>query len=140
MLQKGKPMSDLISRQDAINTSLEFFVEFLGGALHENAQKELIARFQRLSSAQPEITEEDIREWCYKRCLTIIDNALYLEMRSRWSASAQPERKKGHWKLLKNGDAICSECGFTQVSAWDMDGWDNFCQHCGSYNGGEQDE
>ena len=45
---------DLISRQAAINTSLEFFVEFLGGALHENAQKELIARFQRLSSAQPE--------------------------------------------------------------------------------------
>ena len=92
-------MSDSISRQDAINTSLEFFVEFLGGAFHENAQKELIARFQRL-------------------------------------LPAQPERKKGHWKLLKNGDAICSECGFVQVSAWDMDDWDNFCHHCGSYNGG----
>lgn len=52
----------------------------------------------------------------------------------------QPERKKGRWKLLKNGDAICSECGFTQVSAWDMDDWDNFCHHCGSYNGCEQDE
>ena len=45
---------DLISRQDAIKTSLEFFVEFLGGAFYENSQKELIARFQRLPLAQTE--------------------------------------------------------------------------------------
>ena len=47
--------NDLIIRQEAIETSLEFFVEFLGGAFHENSQKELIARFQRLPSTQPEI-------------------------------------------------------------------------------------
>ncbi len=46
---------DLISRQAAIDTALEFFVEFLGGAFYENSQKELIARFQRLPSAQPEV-------------------------------------------------------------------------------------
>ena len=46
--------SDLINRQAVIDTSLEFFVEFLGGAFHENAQKELMARIQRLPSAQPE--------------------------------------------------------------------------------------
>lgn len=51
-----------------------------------------------------------------------------------------PERKEGHWKLLRNGNAICSECGFTQVSAWDMDGWDNFCHHCGADMRGEQNE
>lgn len=44
---------DYISREAAIETSLEFFVEFLGGAFYENSQKELIARFQRLPSAQP---------------------------------------------------------------------------------------
>lgn len=44
---------DCVSRQDAIKTSLEFFVEFLGGAFDENSQKELIARFQRLHTAQP---------------------------------------------------------------------------------------
>ena len=43
---------DLISRQAAIKTALEFFVEFLGGAFDENSQKELIARFQRLPSTQ----------------------------------------------------------------------------------------
>lgn len=47
-------VGNLISRQAAIDTSLEFFIEFLGGALHENAQKELMARIQRLPSVQPE--------------------------------------------------------------------------------------
>ena len=47
-------MNDLISRQKAIETALNYFVEFLGGALHENAQKELITRFRRLLSVQPE--------------------------------------------------------------------------------------
>lgn len=42
------------------------------------------------------------------------------------------ERKKGHWIFLKNGNAICSECGFEQVSAYDWDNWDNFCHHCGT--------
>ena len=45
-------MSDIIDKQAAIETALEFFVEFLGGAFYENSQKELIARFQRLPSAQ----------------------------------------------------------------------------------------
>lgn len=42
------------------------------------------------------------------------------------------ERKKGHWIFLKNGNAICSECGFEQVYAYDWDNWDNFCHHCGA--------
>ena len=50
---QAKTDGDLISRQAAIETSLEFFVEFLGDAFHENEQKELIARFQRLPSAEP---------------------------------------------------------------------------------------
>lgn len=52
---------------------------------------------------------------------------------------AQPERKRERWKLQKNGNAICSECGFVQVSAWDADGRDNFCHHCGADMRGEQD-
>ena len=47
-------MNDTISRQEVIETSLEFFVEFLDGAFYENAQKELIARFQRLPSVEPQ--------------------------------------------------------------------------------------
>lgn len=44
-------MGDLISRQDAINTALEFFVEFLSGAFHEDDQKILIKRMNELPSA-----------------------------------------------------------------------------------------
>lgn len=61
-------MSDLISRQNAINTSLGFFVEFLGGALHEDVQKELIARFQDLPSAQPERKKG---HWIYNSPITM---------------------------------------------------------------------
>ena len=42
------------------------------------------------------------------------------------------ERKKGKWKLHNDGSATCSECGFVQLCAWDMDSWDNFCHHCGA--------
>ena len=55
-----KTDGDTISRQAAIETSLEFFVEFLGGAFYENSQKELIARFQRLPSAQPVARDIDV--------------------------------------------------------------------------------
>ena len=47
-------MDDLISRQAAIDTSLEFFVKFLGGAFEENLQKKLIERINALPPAQPE--------------------------------------------------------------------------------------
>ena len=54
--------------------------------------------------------------------------------------SAQPQRKNGRWKLLNNGDAICSECGRKQKCVWDFDNWDNFCRHCGADMRGEKDD
>lgn len=47
-------MDDLISRQNAINTALEFFVEFLGGAFHEDDQKILMKRMNKLPDEGPE--------------------------------------------------------------------------------------
>lgn len=32
---------------------------------------------------------------------------------------AEPERKKGKWKLNKDGSGTCSECHMTQVAVWD---------------------
>lgn len=56
--------TDLISRQDAIDTALEFFIEFLGGTFHEDVQKKLIAKYQVLPSAQPEIIHcKDCKWW-----------------------------------------------------------------------------
>ena len=47
--------SDYISRREAIQTALEFIVEYLGGACDEDFQKKLIERINALSSAGPKI-------------------------------------------------------------------------------------
>jgi hypothetical protein len=44
-------MDDSISRQAAIRTAVEYFVEFHGGAFHEDEQRKLIERFNELPSA-----------------------------------------------------------------------------------------
>ena len=49
-LAGGNLIGDSITIDDAIKTSLDFFVEFLGGAFDEDAQNELITRFHRLST------------------------------------------------------------------------------------------
>ncbi len=50
-------MSDYISRQAAIQTVLEFIVEYLGGAFDEDLQKKLMERMNILPPTQPEITD-----------------------------------------------------------------------------------
>lgn len=42
-----------------------------------------------LPSAQPEITEAIVKEYCEKHCLAVVDARLFKEMKRRWS-SAQP--------------------------------------------------
>lgn len=39
--------------------------------------------------------------------------------------------RRGKWTLNKDGSGTCSECGRRQEACWDLDGWDNFCHHCG---------
>ena len=74
-------------------------------------------------NVQLEITEEDVREWCYKRCLTIIDSTLYHEMRNRWSASADVIVHCKNCKYLNNlFDCWCYKWG-TGVDA------DAFCNY-----------
>lgn len=43
---------------------------------------------------------------------------------------------KGKWKLLNNGNAICSACGKTTLHAWDFDNALSYCPHCGARLGG----
>lgn len=44
----------------------------------------------------------------------------------------------GRWKLHEDGSGTCQECGCRQKYVWDMDGWQNYCGHCGAdmRNGG----
>ncbi len=46
-------MDELISRQDAIETALIFFVEYFGGAFREDDQLMLKKRMEELPSVQP---------------------------------------------------------------------------------------
>ena len=47
-------MSDLISRQTAIDTALTFLVEYCGATFDEDMQKMLCERLDALPSAEPE--------------------------------------------------------------------------------------
>lgn len=47
-------MDDSISRRVAIDTALEFFVEFLDGAFHEKSQEIMIAKFRAIPPTEPE--------------------------------------------------------------------------------------
>ena len=112
---------DLISRQDAIETSLKFFAEFLGDAFPENAQKELIARFQRLSSAEPKTGHWIPVTEVYK---SKADEFPYMHI--EWEEATEPDEI----------DAVkCSECG----EVFDFADARNWCTQCGARMRGEEE-
>ena len=43
----------LIDREDAINTAVNFFIEFCGGAFHEDEQRELSRRLREIPFTEP---------------------------------------------------------------------------------------
>ena len=64
-----------------------------------------------LPSAQPEITEEDVKEYCKKRCLIVVTSEFYDEMIKRWS-SAQPEIIYCHECIHYNAGFECLKEGY----------------------------
>lgn len=44
----------------------------------------------------------------------------------------EQETPTGKWKTCEDGSGTCSVCGITQKAVWDLDGWQNFCGHCGA--------
>ena len=82
-------MDDLISRQAAVD-ELPYLLDY-DGLKGENGfvSKRLVRKMlKELPSAQPEITEEAVKEYCRKRCLCVVDGALLKKY-----ASAQPEQR-----------------------------------------------
>jgi hypothetical protein len=69
-----------------------------------------------------------------------LDYADVLAVLSEHLPSAQPERKKGEWILVKGSNGKdyhkCSECLHTQ----DITGVKNYCVVCGADMRGEQNE
>lgn len=79
-----------------------------------------------------EPTEEQVKEYCRKRCLAIVTSELFNEMKARWSA--EPVRH-GHW--INHHDDLfpeestqeCSVCHAEQMGTMLND---NYCPNCGA--------
>ena len=87
-----------------------------------------------LADAEP--TEEQVKEYCRKRCLVIVTSELFNEMKARWSA--EPVRH-GHW-IEEIGMFLCSECG----DSWGTETEEmvrsfNYCPNCGAKMRGDND-
>ena len=92
------------------------------------------SRFCALRRPQVEPTIEQVEEYCRKRCLVVVDGALFNEMKSRWSAEPT---KHGRWK-----DGKCSKCGH-HAPFWAMASTyyrSRYCPNCGAdMRGGENE-
>lgn len=75
-------------------------------------------------------TFEQIEEYCRKRCLVVVDGALFNEMKSRWSAEPI---KHGHWVFTPTtGRYRCSACGKEdKIIPWGRPPF-AYCPNCGA--------
>lgn len=80
-----RDLSDHISRQAAIDALSDGALTNYQAAGHDNGLVKAINVIKALPSAQPEITEDDVKEYCRKRCLIVVTSELYYEMAKRWS-------------------------------------------------------
>ena len=83
-----------------------------------------------LSAQQEEPSYEAVKEYCRKRCLSIVDSALLKKY-----ASAQPERKPGKWIFVRGEEAgnalyMCSACGKGDIHAPEVRV--PYCWNCGA--------
>lgn len=99
-------------------------------------------------TVEAEPTEEQVKEYCRKRCLVVVSSELFNEMKARWG---RDNTKHGHWisacqtkfdKLFFPQMFKCSVCGnyldFDGINAGRGD--TNYCPHCGAKMDGERRE
>lgn len=137
-------MSDLISRQAAIDEALTFFIEYLGGAFDEDSQRLLVQRMSSLPSAEPKGTwkrkgaygESDMRD-AYVMGLR--------DAKTETTPSAEPVH--GEW-VVEERDSIygkkirltCSECGDVFDVTESAYPYERYCRYCGAkMDGGVSD-
>ena len=107
-------MADLIERHQAIdlfpNDDLEW--DTLNGYIAPHVARRMI---EQLPSAQPEATYEQVKEYCRRRCLSIVDNGFLAKYASL--EFAQPE-------IIK-----CKDCAYTH----DTGGAVRYCEKHNRY-------
>ena len=90
-------MSDIIDRQAVIEEIARR--DTTDGTIKVYSGREVIEILRSLPSAQTEVTEEAVKEYCRKRCLCIVDSAL---LKKYASAQQKP--------LKYSGYSICVYC------------------------------
>lgn len=105
-------------------------MEVLKMALFRNFMTQIIS----YPPIETETTSEQVREYCRKRDLVIVNCDLFNEMKARWSEATRVEPvRHGHWIFketdypVKDEFYICSECGSSVGYETD-----NYCPHCGA--------
>ena len=124
-------MSDLISRQDAIDV-FEILADKMSDA-GQTVMAQAVAVCQDLRSAGP--------EWALESAIDYLHSVGWLQEHDRiLTESAEPERKKGEWIIDKyKAELTCSECKKTFTN-FPVIGWKplwNFCPNCGADMRGE---
>lgn len=71
-------------------------------------------------TVKSEPTEEQVKEYCRKRCLVVVDSGLFNEMKARWSAVSVVRCKDCKWR----GELGCA---ITIVDESDKPTDDDFC-------------
>lgn len=119
-------MVELIDMQDVIELAMKYCPDDDGTVQCDGDIRELLDELESLPPVQPEITQDQLEEYCKKRCLTVITDDLLYKLTSGSKNTAT-------WLIRKWGDdAKCSNCGHTFKDVYDMDNHDRFCRFCGS--------
>ena len=120
---------------DAINECLETVIS----NIHQRnvAQARIKDVFKRFQSAQSEPTYEQIQEYCHKRCLSIVDNALlnkYAQAEPHWIPCSErlPEEDGQYLITVKYVHVDDYEDIYSEHGEWADGKWDMFTfGHCG---------
>ena len=130
-------MSELIERQQAIDAVMEYgaiWMEYtdamdkgeIAQRALNNAKSTMIRILKELPTIQPEPTDEQVAEYCKRRCLHVVTDDFFYTI--------QPEQHEGHW--IEGGiyrdviECYCSECGQLMTTAASVRM--SFCPHCGA--------
>lgn len=143
-VSKMENTSDTISRQAALDAIRA--ISDHGDSVRANALGLAEYAVENMPTVQPEITDEQFKDYCRKRCLSVVTNEFMYEVR-KMVPSAQPKRGKwkGYntdkegWKRTDGSPVFmsCSECNGVVLNNGSAH-W-NFCPNCGADMRGEAD-
>lgn len=137
---QDRPIDGLIWKQDAIDAldkrfndvPMELTTEIL---LLRRDLRHLAPVKSEILTAQPEMTDEQFKDYCRKRCLSVVTNEFMCEVRKMMP----PVQEHGEWEYHSNPTiginpetAYCSCCGFHVDTTGNIDFDEyNFCPRCG---------